>query len=210
MSRVAASPDPVAEQIQTVDFVIWLLFRRSTSHKPSHLLCHGFQRGANTNRANNAESDPTSSIPGLVARSSNSHVRTLKEPVWCRLHALLGQGGDRMIMDMLLEAALFCPVEGGTGNFYQLSGIPISDVKPEQKHSDHEVQGKVDPATKGLPTHHCSEQRSPSSITFVRSRMLYAKAALNAKGGVRFGMRHIRWFPLISSLACKLTPTQMC
>jgi hypothetical protein len=27
----------------------------------------------------------------------------------------------------------------------------------------------------------------------VRSRMLYAKAALNAKGGIRFGMRHIRW-----------------
>lgn len=33
---------------------------------------------------------------------------------------------------------------------------------------------------------------SPAAITFVRSRMYYARAALNAKGRVTFGMRHIR------------------
>ena len=37
-----------------------------------------------------------------------------------------------------------------------------------------------------------TKRRKLSTITFVRSRMLYARAALNAKGGVRFGMRHIR------------------
>ena len=36
------------------------------------------------------------------------------------------------------------------------------------------------------------EPRKLTAIRFVRSRMLYARAALNAKGGVRFGMRHIR------------------
>lgn len=185
-------PDVVAKQTQIVDFVIWLLFRRSTSHKPSHLLCHGFQRAANTNRAHVADADPTSSVPGLISRSSNSHVRTLKEPVWRRLHALLGQGGDRIIMDMLLECAIFCQVDGGTGNLYQLSGIPISDLKPEQKSKDHAGHDEMSHTTKGLPLNHCSEHRSPSAITLVRSRMLYAKAALNAKGGVRFGMRHIR------------------
>ena len=34
--------------------------------------------------------------------------------------------------------------------------------------------------------------RSPGSIVIVRNRMLYARAAWNAKGQVRFGMRHIR------------------
>ena len=34
--------------------------------------------------------------------------------------------------------------------------------------------------------------KSPASISFVRNRMYYARAALNAKGGVRFGLRHIR------------------
>jgi telomerase reverse transcriptase len=172
--------------------VIWLLFRRSTSHKPSHLLCHGFQRAANTSRAHNIDGVPTSSVPGLAERSPNSHVRTLKEPTWCRLHALLGKGGDRIIQDMLLECAIFCPVEGGTGNFYQLSGVPMSDLKTDQKQQDQQRQSEVGQANKTASLAQCVEQRSPSAITFVRSRMLYAKAALNAKGGVRFGMRHIR------------------
>lgn len=187
---MALSPDLVAEHTQIVDFVIWLLFRRSTSHKPSHLLCHGFQRAGNANLPDKADSD-TVSIPGVVARSPNSHVRTLKEPVWCRLQALLGQGGDRIIMDMLLEDAVFCPVEGGTGNVYQLSGAPLSDVKPDQKRKDQPENGDADNAAKRQSSDQCGE-KSPGSIIFVRSRMLYAKAALNAKGGVRFGMRHIR------------------
>jgi hypothetical protein len=33
---------------------------------------------------------------------------------------------------------------------------------------------------------------SPAAISFVHHRMLYARAALNAQGGVRFGLRHIR------------------
>ena len=34
--------------------------------------------------------------------------------------------------------------------------------------------------------------RAPAGITFVRNRMLYARAALNGNGGIRFGLRHIR------------------
>lgn len=33
---------------------------------------------------------------------------------------------------------------------------------------------------------------TPSSIIFVRNRMMYARGALNAQGGIRFGLRHIR------------------
>lgn len=35
-------------------------------------------------------------------------------------------------------------------------------------------------------------ERKPTEIHFVRSRMLYARATLNARGLVRFGLRHIR------------------
>jgi hypothetical protein len=119
-------------------------------------------------------------------------VRTLKDETWCRLHALLGPGGDRIIMDMLLECAIFCPVEGGTANYYQLSGVPLSDLKPDQKLTHGLGHVEVSHAAKATPSKQCSENKGPSTITFVRSRMMYAKAALNAKGGVRFGMRHIR------------------
>lgn len=37
--------------------------------------------------------------------------------------------------------------------------------------------------------------RTPGEITFVRSRMFYSKPAYNGRGGVVFGLRHIRMLP---------------
>ena len=37
-----------------------------------------------------------------------------------------------------------------------------------------------------------AKRKSPTVIIFVRRRMFYARAALNAKGQVTFGLRHIR------------------
>ena len=45
------------------------------------------------------------------------------------------------------------------------------------------------PPRRGRPP---SVLHRPTEITFVRSRMMYARPALNAKGDVRFGLRHIR------------------
>lgn len=36
------------------------------------------------------------------------------------------------------------------------------------------------------------EVRTPSRILFVRNRILYARAALNAQGDIRYGFRHNR------------------
>ncbi|RMZ73943.1 telomerase reverse transcriptase [Pyrenophora seminiperda CCB06] len=178
-------------QPEIVDFVIWCLFKRSSSYKPAHLLCHGFQRTGNAHREQNVNHDPTCSIPGLQECYRNSYVRTLKEPLWCRLHALLGQNGDRIMMDMLLDCSIFLPIKANIGNYYQLSGPPVSDIDPGglQKNSTENTSVGTEPGAK--PVNSNSENKAPGAIAFVRSRMLYAKAALNAKGGVRFGMRHI-------------------
>lgn len=37
---------------------------------------------------------------------------------------------------------------------------------------------------------------TPTNIAFVRSRMMYSRSALNAKGDVQFGLRHIREYPM--------------
>jgi hypothetical protein len=181
---------------QIVDFVIWRLFKRSTSHRPTHLLCHGFQRAGNTRREQDVNHQPNSSIPGLIECHHNSYTTTLKEPIWCRLHALLGQGGDRIMMDMLMDCSIFLPIKTNIGNYYQLSGIPLSELRSGQLHKSNNAKTEVDPEAVPKPHNPKSENRAPGAITFVRSRMLYAKAALNAKGGVRFGMRHIRSLPL--------------
>ena len=58
-------------------------------------------------------------------------------------------------------------------------GKPLSDIEARS----HEKTGEqlVDDIAK-----------TPSEIVFVRNRMLYARAALNAHGVVHFGLRHIR------------------
>jgi telomerase reverse transcriptase len=196
VTQVVFLPRSSTEYIQIVDFVIWRLFKRSASHKPTHLLCHGFQRANKAHHVQDVNHDPTSSIPGLVERHLNSYRTTLKEPAWCRLHALLGHGGDRIIMDMLLECSIFLPIQTSIGNYYQLSGVPISEVRLDQPPKTDAGKSEAAPAALSKSSHLLSENRAPGAITFVRSRMLYAKAALNAKGGVRFGMRHIRELPL--------------
>jgi hypothetical protein len=177
--------------------VIWRLFKRSTAHKPTHLLCHGFQRTGTTRREQGNNGNPSSSIPNLQERQPNSYRQTLKEPVWCRLHALLGQGGDRIIIDMLLESSIFIPLNADMGNYYQLSGMPISEIKSDGFQKSNTVRVDVGYEAINNPSRVKSECKTAGTITFVRSRMLYAKAALNAKGGVRFGMRHIRAFSTI-------------
>lgn len=43
--------------------------------------------------------------------------------------------------------------------------------------------------------------KTPAAITFVRNRMFYARAALNAKGKVTFGLRHIREFTSVYNMS---------
>jgi hypothetical protein len=112
------------------------------------------------------------------------------------LHALLGQGGDRIVMDMLLGCSIFIPVNADMGNYYQLSGVPVSEMKSDEPQKSNTANVSADQEAVDKPSRIKSERKTPGAITFVRSRMLYAKAALNAKGGVRFGLRHIRTFPL--------------
>lgn len=173
-----------------MDFVIWRLFRRSTFYRPSHLLCHGFQRS--NAQVRDGPQKTAHAIPGLVSHYRNTSVETLKGPLWCRLHAVLGQGGDIIMLDTLLDCGLFSPVQGDRGNFIQLSGVPLSELKPLAASGVPPIVSSKENSAHRKPRALVSENRTPSAIRFVRNRILYARAALNAKGGVRFGMRHIR------------------
>jgi len=95
-------------------------------------------------------------------------------------------------MDLLTECGLFTPLKASYNNFLQLSGVPISDLKSESTINAAPFIAPAEHTASKKPYSLISEDREPSAISFVRSRMMYARAALNAKGGVRFGMRHIR------------------
>lgn len=115
-------------------------------------------------------------IPGLCSVTPNEQAQALKASPWPQLLMLLGKEGERMMINLLVDCAIFRVVKAGKGNLYQLNGVPISELKTLAQLSD-----KAEP----------SDLR-PSQVSFVRSRMLYARAALNARGLVHFGLRHIR------------------
>lgn len=73
------------------------------------------------------------------------------------------------------------------------AGEPLGDLphlaRIDENTSDRKSKVPSLPATKSTDIH------PPATITFVRNRMLYARAALNVQGKVVFGLRHFRMFP---------------
>lgn len=173
---------------QVVDFAVWLLFSREkkTGNRPLHLLCDGFRKD-HDRKPGSRLAPGQGQIPGLFAMYFNSHVRALKEEPWPQLLLLMGQAGERIMLDLLLDCAIFSRVLAGKDNYHQLSGIPVSDLDYQPVKAPLAVPAHPVTSNKVIV-------RSPTEISLVRSRMLYARAALNARGLVHFGLRHIRKF----------------
>ncbi|KAI0189401.1 hypothetical protein EV127DRAFT_432646, partial [Xylaria flabelliformis] len=78
----------VESQALIVEYVVRTLFNREKSAKwPDHLLCDGFRRNGGL---------------GLRAVRSNPYVEALQQSPWPQLLALLGESGDRIMIEMLL------------------------------------------------------------------------------------------------------------
>ncbi|KAF7562172.1 hypothetical protein G7046_g1967 [Stylonectria norvegica] len=164
---IAGSIYSQSEWRKIVDFVIWLLFSRSVEagQRPKHMLCDGFRKGPGDQGG--------TTIPGLFSLYPNSHVKILREDPWPQLLALLGQSGEKMMIDLLLDYSIYVAIEAGFHNYHQLSGTPLSET---------ELPGSA------LLLPMC---RKPADITLVRSRIFYAKPSLTAMGLVQPGFKHI-------------------
>lgn len=177
--------------LQIIDFVIWSLFHRSggTSHRPSHVLCYGYQKSPL--RALQGHGDRTTSgIPGVVSVHTNESVRKLKCKPWTEILGLLGSSGDVVLRNMFLDCAIFVRIDQGKDNLHQICGAPISELSKDRNPFDHPSRTTKKPTAR-RPKFGSCERRKPGTISFVRSRMLYARPSLNAHGNVRFGMKHI-------------------
>jgi telomerase reverse transcriptase len=98
---------------------------------------------------------------------------------------LLGKEGERIMIDLLVDCAIFRSVKAGKGNLYQMGGSPISELETLTQAKDNGKALPVGDSQKDVGLR-------PSDISFARNRMLYARAALNARSLVQFGLRHIR------------------
>lgn len=113
-----------SSQSDLIDFAIWSLFHRihRQVHKPVHMLCHGYQR-ASDSRGQRDDHCAVVGIPGLVSRYPNNNVTLMKDANWTEVLGLLGKEGDEIILDLVLELAMFAEVARGQSNYYQLSGM---------------------------------------------------------------------------------------
>lgn len=85
---------------------------------------------------------------------------------------------------MLVECGIFTPV-ADSSNLIQLSGVPMCDLDVRSVYPA-ESGAKPEPWTTSQ-----LKDRGLSDIRFVRHRMLYARAALNSREEVRFGLNPI-------------------
>ncbi|KAI9728984.1 MAG: hypothetical protein M1828_000069 [Chrysothrix sp. TS-e1954] len=179
-------------QSELVDFVVWRLFNRvyPSEHRPPHVLCHGVQRISTTHNVG-LGAFASSSMPGLTCMFPNEHLEQVKNPLWSKVLNSLGVGGDRIMMDLLTHCGVFVPLEHESARYYQLSGRPVSEMKPSRDRTSHTKAASFE-NEKGSAT--VGTKRKASEVRFVRHRMLYARAALNAKSEVILGLRHIHVF----------------
>ncbi|KAH7171136.1 hypothetical protein EDB81DRAFT_877138 [Dactylonectria macrodidyma] len=114
----------IYSQSEVVDFVIWLLFSRESKvgKRPKHLLCDGFRRGTGSGGQAGVV------IPGLFSLYPNSNVKAIKEAPWPQLLVLLGRSGEKMMIDLLVDCAIYVTVQAGIHNYEQRSGIPLSEI----------------------------------------------------------------------------------
>ncbi|KFY76636.1 hypothetical protein V499_03767 [Pseudogymnoascus sp. VKM F-103] len=121
LDATVTSIDLGHSQSEIVDFAVWLLFNNSTRENTSikHLLCQGFSKIPSAGRmdANNA------AVRRLVPVFPNKHFDELKLDPWPQVLGLLGKGGDRVMIDLLVDCGIFLAAGNGRGNYYQICGM---------------------------------------------------------------------------------------
>ncbi|KHN99861.1 telomerase reverse transcriptase [Metarhizium album ARSEF 1941] len=156
-------------QSELVDWAIWSLFNREKTPGtwPKHLLCDGF-------RKRSKEGDPPGTfVQDVYSLYPNHHSAALRQKPWPQVLALLGRSGQKVMVDLLIERSIFVAIDAGIGNYYQISGIPVSELELSGSRSNP------------------NQPRKPSEITLIRSRIFYAKPALAARGRVQPGFKPI-------------------
>lgn len=106
-----------------MDFAIWLLFSkcRASDGNVPHLLCQGFRKEIALRSIRTAQ-DTSTAIPGVVSTYPNSHVIAMKALPWPRVLTLMGNEGEGVMIDLILDCGIYVSLESGRGNYYQLSG----------------------------------------------------------------------------------------
>ncbi|RKF53490.1 Telomerase reverse transcriptase [Golovinomyces cichoracearum] len=184
-----------SSQSKIVDFAIWLLFSKlyKPGKKDRHLLSQGYCKHATYNTRNQILKAP-SNIAGMMLTYQNIHVTSMKASPWPQILTYLGSGGEKAMLDLILDYGIFVPLDDEHKNFYQLSGFPLSDL---------EIISKIDAPVNSVVKNSKMCSRTPSLVKILRNRMMYGKGQINAKGGITFGLKRnhvLNRYPILNSI----------
>ncbi|TQS39003.1 hypothetical protein Golomagni_00480 [Golovinomyces magnicellulatus] len=184
-----------SSQSKIVDFAIWLLFSKlyKPGKKDRHLLSQGYCKHATYNTRNQILKAP-SNIAGLMLTYQNSHVTSMKASPWPQILTYIGSGGEKAMLDLILDYGVFVPLDDEHKNFYQLSGFPLSGL---------EVISKIDAPVNSFEKSPKICSRTPSLVKILRNRMMYGKVQFNANGDIRFGLKRnhvLNRYPILNSI----------
>ncbi|EED18804.1 telomerase reverse transcriptase, putative [Talaromyces stipitatus ATCC 10500] len=191
-SLLCTDTGPCNLQSEVVEYVISHLFRRS--NKPQHVLANGFSFATRRQIMDQGIGAMSFNIPGLVSQFHNPHVTALKMSPWTDVLSLLGGNGEDIMSKLLIDCGVFSCVDEEKASYRQISGTYLSELETlelEDAACENQKTGTVNTAAPPLPNKPTYVLHKPNSIIFVRRRMLYARPAINSKGDVRFGLRHI-------------------
>jgi telomerase reverse transcriptase len=114
-------------ETQIVDFAIWMIFSKvhGFTGRSQHMLCQGFRKDVSA-RSVHRDEMATYAIPGIISTYPNNHVAAMKASPWPEVLALMGNEGERMMIDLILDCGIFVSIESGRGSYHQLSGQPTT------------------------------------------------------------------------------------
>ena len=143
------------------------------SRKPNNLLCHGIEQSESGYHQFGCKQEL--SLPGLVQRRANQSIEVLKQATWSEVLNLIGGDGELILSNIFMNYSVFVAGQNDSSYIQQLTGSPFHDIclNISKTNTTHKIN------------------KSPQSICFVRSRILYASAPSNRDGRVQPGLKHM-------------------
>lgn len=172
---------------QIVDFVIWSLFKehRTYAQRPNHVLCHGLSKTA-ASLVSDDRCMLTTFLPGIVQHHPNDSIVRVKSSAWSDVALLLGEDAESILSNLLLDCGIFVRMSAGKDNYFQLSGVPLSELTPNRNQNP--------PPKESCKTNGVEQRLDLSRIRFVRNRILYSRPTMSRAGKVKVGLKHVHVF----------------
>ena len=129
-------------------------------------------------------------LPGIVRQHPNDSIDRIKSKAWSDVALLLGEDAEGILSNLLLDCGIFVRMSAGKDNYFQLSGIPLSELTTSRNQNP--------PPKESRKVNQLERRVDLSRIRFVRNRILYSRPTMSRASQVKIGLKHVHVFERFS------------